>query len=272
MKTTTKTYLENDDINIDDKEQAKERNAIKMFQNLKNNIGGIITCYYYRYGLRQELTGELRSVNYFRDIKISDTIISFVGSISAIHSITLEETGEVLYLNPFIELEYDKTKPQDVVLARKEIFDNDVVDKQEARRKKYEESWREFSEALTLQNPKIKEKLIKQGLPLIRPETLEQWIWFVKKHTNDVYSSHILKATISMMQKIEEGVPFKDAEKQVYDEEFILSGFQEERTARALSFFSKQGVEYREHRNKKYGVNDDAKGTVNSVVLTLKPK
>ena len=88
------------------------------------------------------------------------------------------------------------------------------------------------------------------GLTLVKPETAEEWLQFADNNSNDGYSVFVVKATISMMKKFEEGISFEEAEQQVYNEELGLSGFMAGATANALSHFAKQGEEYRRYWNK----------------------
>ena len=97
---------------------------------------------------------------------------------------------------------------------------------------------------------------MKEGLTLVKPETAEEWLQFADNNSNDGYSVFVVKATISMMKKFEEGISFEEAEQQVYNEELGLSGFMAGATANALSHFAKQGEEYRKYWNKQYGIED----------------
>lgn len=88
-------------------------------------------------------------------------------------------------------------------------------------------------------------------------------------NTNDGYSACIVKAVISMIKKLDEGISFEEAEHKVYTEELGLTGFMAGAATSALSHFAKNGDEYRKEWNKQYGIDDDEKGTVNPAILTL---
>ncbi len=120
---------------------------------------------------------------------------------------------------------------------------------------------------------KMKCTLMREGLTLVKPETAEEWLQFADNYSNDGYSVFVVKATISMMKKMEKGISFEEAEQQVYDEELELTGFLAGATANALSHFAKQGEEYRKYWNKKYGIDDaNEKGIVNPAVLSIRKK
>lgn len=252
---------------------SKEKNAIRMFENLKKHIGERISYKAWWYGVEQNETDTLRNVNYFSNIETEHSGIPFIGYGFAISSITLEETGEELYSNPYIEYGYDRRSPEDIEDSKRKFFGDVVVDKQRDRRLKAEEERNKAMERADLAAKKAKYTLMKEGLTLVKPETAEEWLQFADNNSNDGYSVFVVKATILMMKKFEEGISFEEAEQQVYNEELGLSGFMAGATANALSHFAKQGEEYRRYWNKQYGIEDsEEKGTVNPAVLTIKKK
>jgi hypothetical protein len=114
---------------------------------------------------------------------------------------------------------------------------------------------------------------MREGLALIKPELADEWKKFVEVNGNDGYSFCVVKATVSMMKKFEEGVPFGEAEDKVYCEELGLTGFLAGASANAIAHFAKNGEEYKRYWNKQFGVDDpDTKGTVNPAILTIKKK
>ena len=119
---------------------------------------------------------------------------------------------------------------------------------------------------------KDKYSLMREGLALVKPEVADEWLQFVDNNCNDGYSAQVVRAAISMMKKLNEGMSFEDAEQKVYNEELGLTGFLATSTASTLVHFAKQGEEYRNYWNKKFGVEDDGKGTVNPTVLAFKKK
>lgn len=266
--------MEDGDLTLEEyiAQNSKEKNAIRMFENLKKHIGKEVSYEAWWYGSPENGTGTLKGINYFCNVEIGGMGIPFVGYGSAISSIKLVETGEELYSNPYIEYAYDRRKPEDVEDSKRKMFGDIIVDKQRDRRIKAEKQRKEAIEKADLEAQKNKYRLMKEGLLLVKPETAEDWLEFANNNCNDGYSVFIVKATISMMKKLEAGVSFEEAENQVYSEELGLSGYMASATASALSHFAKNGEEYRKHWNKKYGVDDTEKGTVNPAILTLSPK
>lgn len=258
--------MEQGDMTFDElvaqKEQDKESKAKAMFDKLREHIGENVYYTGWWYGVKQEETAELRNVNDFVNVEIGCRVIPFVGHGAAISSITSKD-GEVLYSNPNIEFGYDRRSDKDIFASKRLIFGDSIVDKE----------WAEYKEQGDLEAKKMKYTLMREGLTLVKPETAEEWLQFADNNSNDGYSVFVVKATISMMKKMEERIPFEEAEQQVYNEELGLSGFMAGATANALSHFAKQGDEYRKHWNKKYGIEDhEEKGTVNPAVLTIKRK
>ena len=267
--------MENGDMTFDEyiSINTKEKNAIEMFEKLKQHIGEEVSYEAWWYGVPQNETDILNNVSYFSNVEIGCMGIPFVGYGSAISKITLKETGEVLYSNPFIEHEYDRRKPEDVEDSERKIFGDIIVNKRRDRRIKAEEARQKAMKQADLDAKKQKYTLMKEGLTLVKPETAEEWLQFADKNSNDGYSVFVVKAVISMMKKFEEGISFEDAEQQVYCEELGLSGFMAGSTANALSHFAKQGDEYRKHWNKQYGVEDpEEERIVNPAVLSISKK
>ena len=118
-----------------------------------------------------------------------------------------------------------------------------------------------------------KDLLIKEGLKYIEPETTADWLIFVNKNSENDLSISAVKATISMMEKVENGMSFVEAEKLVYDEEYCMSGYFSAFVASAVSHFAKFKEEYKNYWNSRFGVTDtQEKGIVNPAIITLKHK
>lgn len=267
--------MKDGDMTIDEyiAKHNREKNAIKMFENLKKHIGEKVSYKAWFYGAERNETDTLRNVNYFINIETEKAGIPFVGYGAAISSITLEETGEVLYYNPYIENGYDRRDDDDIEDSKRKIFGDVVVDKQRERRLKDEEERKRAKERADLEAKKAKYILMREGIDLVKPETVAEWLQFADKNTNDGYSVYVVKATIAMMKKMDSGVPFKKAEEQVFWDELGLSGFLAGSAANAISYFAKQGEEFRKYWNKQYGVGDsEEKGTIDSPVYTTKRK
>ena len=65
-----------------------------------------------------------------------------------------------------------------------------------------------------MQNYMMKNYLIQKGLKQISPNLHDEWMIYVEK--NMPYDIVIIKATISMLEKINSGIPFYNAEIEVY--------------------------------------------------------
>ncbi len=268
--------MEQGDMTFDElvakKEQDKESKAKAMFDKLREHIGEDVSYTGWWDGAKQEETAELREVNDFINVVIGCSGIPFVGYGVAISDITSKD-GEILYSNPNIETNYDRRTDKDVFTSKRLIFGDRIVDAEQAEKEQQDRAWAEAKEKGDAEAKKMKYTLMREGLTLVKPETAEEWLQFVDNNSNDGYSVFVVKATISMMKKMEEGIPFEEAEQQVYNEELGLSGFMAGTTANALSHFAKQGDEYRKHWNKQWGIEDsEEKGTVNPAVLTIKKK
>ena len=130
----------------------------------------------------------------------------------------------------------------------------------------------EKMEKLDLEAKQSKYRLMREGLSLVKPETIEDWLEHADNNTNDYRSARILKATIEMMRKLEAGIPMDEAQSQLKDE-FSLSGYAEGWIADKISYFSKKGDEYRRYWNKKWGIDDsEEERVVNPAILILKKK
>ena len=268
--------MEEEDMTFDElvaqKEQDKESKAKSMFDKLREHIGEDVSYTGWWYGVKQEETAELREVNDFTNVLIGCSGIPFVGYGAAISDIKSKD-GEVLYSNPNIEYGYDRRADKDVFASKRLIFGDRIVDAEQAEKEKSDKVLKEIQEKSDIEAKKAKYTLMKEGLTLVKPETAEEWLQFADNNSNDGYSVFVVKATISMMKKFEEGISFEEAEQQVYNEELGLSGFMAGATANALSHFAKNGEEYRKYWNKQYGIEDPKeKGTVNPAVLTIKKK
>lgn len=268
--------MEDGDMTFDEvvasKTQDKETQAKAMFDKLREHIGETVSYKGWWYGSEQNETAELRSVTDFTNVEIGCYGIPFVGYGSAISSITSKD-GEVLYSNPNIEYGYDRRASEDVFASKRLIFGDRIVDAEIEEKEKQDKEWAEYKEKSDLEAKKMKYTLMREGLTLVKPETVEEWMQFADNNTNDGYSVFVVKAVISMMKKFEEGISFEEAEKQVYNEELGLSGYMAGATANALSHFAKNGDAYRIHWNKQYGIEDkEEKGVVNPAVLSIKKK
>ncbi len=248
----------------------QEKNAKKMFKNLRKHKGEEVSYSGWWYGKINDGKGKLIEVNDFVNVEIGNMGLPFVGYGAAICSI-ISKDGDILYENPFIEEYYDRRQDDKIYDSKRLIFGDKVVLKQKLRREQQEREWEEYTKKSDEAAKRSKSRLMKEGLSLIKPELSDEWIEFTNNNCNDGYSVGVVKATVSMMKKFEEGVSFEEAEQQVYGDELGLSGFQSGCAASALSKFSKQGDQYRVYWNKQYGIDDEeTKGVVNPAILVKK--
>lgn len=142
--------------------------------------------------------------------------IAFIFYNQFIISIT-DTSGNILYenTNPVEELK-EINSEEDLIKKEKLVFGEDYISITEQNSKGY---------------------LIKKGLEHIEPDLKEQWISFVER--NIPYRVDIIKATISMLEKINLGMSFYDAEIKVYREEFNLSGIDTGEVDSAVLHFCK---------------------------------
>ena len=94
----------------------------------------------------------------------------------------------------------------------------------------------------------MKNYLIQNGLEQIMPNLHDEWIRYVEK--NMPHNIVIINATISMLEKINSGIPFYNAEIEVYRNEFNLSGFDTQNVDSAVLTFCNQPSEYYEYLKK----------------------
>ena len=98
---------------------------------------------------------------------------------------------------------------------------------------------------ISINEQNSKNYLIQKGLEQILPNLHDKWINFVEK--NMPYDIIIIKATISMLEKINSGISFYNAEIEVYRNEFNLSGFATKSVDLAVLAFCNQQKEYCEY-------------------------
>ena len=254
------------------KKKNIEEETKKMFDKLRKHIGKEISYIGWLYGAKQEGTEVLREVHDFCGIETNGGFYPFVGYGCALQLIT-SKYGEILYENPNIVNNYDVRGQEKMYESKRLIFGDRIVDEQEKEAELRNKEDNKMMRKANREAKKQKYFLMKEGLTLIKPETIEDWLKFVDKNTNDSYSIYVVKATISMMKKFEDNIPFKEAENLVYGKEFGLSGFLAGSTANALSYFAKQGDEYRKYWNKKYGENNEKeKAVINPAILKIEKK
>jgi hypothetical protein len=139
---------------VKDKQDDKEVCAKVMFDKLREHIGESVTYTGWFYGTKQTKTEQLYEVKDFSKVLIGLNHIPFVGFGVAISSIVSSE-GEVLYINPNIENGYDRKTTKDVLVAKRMVFGDEIVDKEEEKINKAEER---FAKSLKLTLSKSKDK------------------------------------------------------------------------------------------------------------------
>lgn len=254
------------------KQKENEILAKKMFDKLREHIGEDVSYTGWWYGAKQEETGILKNVEDFFNVAIGSYGIPFVGYGAAISEIVSKD-GEVLYTNPYIEENYDRRDDNEIYASKRLIFGDRIVNQEIEEQEKNKKEWQEWQEQQDKKAKKDKYSLMREGLTLVKPETVDEWLEFVDNNCNDGYSSQVVRAAISMMKKLNEGMSFEEAEHKVYNEELGLTGFLSTSTASTLAHFAKQSEEYRKYWNKQFGVEyDEEKGIVNPTVLAFKKK
>lgn len=264
--------MEEDDITLEEyvAEHNKEANAFKMFQALKQHVGERVSYRGWWYGAAQEETDVLRNVSFFTNVQIGCYGIPFIGYGSAISSIRLEETGEELYSNPYIEYGYDRRDPEKIEEARRKMFGDTIVDKQRNRRIKAETIRKQEEEQADLEAKKKKYTIMKDGLAFVKKEDAEEWMQCVDRNTNDAYSCCIVETALLCLRKLQEGATCEEVEK-IYIE-MGLTGYMSGAVSSMIAHFSTRGVEFRQYWNKKFGITEEEKRVVNPAVLVLSSK
>lgn len=209
--------------------KLKSDNKIEiMFQQLKNNIENNVVVKYWKDEKLKESEGKLLRVYDFDGITIlssdSDLLfISFIDYNSAI--VSIESESNVLYENSLFQKQLKKIENEEEFFKmEKEVYGKDYVNPEEFKSRSY---------------------LIKNGLKEIDASLENDWINFVDR--NSGFNVKIVQAVISMLNKINSGMSFHDAEIIVYGEEFNLYGFDTKKVDDALKYFCKNKKEYNEY-------------------------
>lgn len=262
--------LEDGDMTLEEykREHDQERKAKEMFEKLKQHIGEQISYKAWWYGAEEQGTDTLEAVNYFSNIVTKYHGIPFIGSGAAISSIILTETGEELYRNPFIEQGYDRRFPEDIEDSKRKFFGEEITNKQRDRRIKAEQQRKENMERANKETTKKKYKVMKEGLAFIKEDTLEEWMEFVNNNMNDAYSGQVTEASLQCLKKLKEGANFQEIE-QIYNQ-MGLTGFMAGAVSNTIVHFSPRGEEFRQYWNRRFGVSEEKKETVNPAVFVLK--
>ena len=227
----------------------------KIFNKLKENVGKEIICTYYRYGNIYTHIFVLKNVVEYEYIEISATndnpkvmhlefmkSLSFITFGQFIISIKDEFGNEIYMNNNPVSLLKDVSNIDELVVREKLTFGSDYISVNEMNSTTY---------------------LINEGCKQIDQSLHQEWTIFVEN--NVIFELNVIKATISMLKKINSGKSFYDAEIEVYSDEFNLFGTDTEKVDRAVLTFCKNSKEYREYlkkiRNNTYFSKVKGKGT-----------
>ena len=198
----------------------------EMFTKLKDNIGNYVKCtYWYNEELITKII-KLDRVDDYDSIFDSDFIwIHFITENEYIISIETID-GKVLYENKLFEKEFKNISSKEELYKKQRlVFGSNYISKEEIN------------------------YLIKKGLDQIEPIYEEEWIKFVNSNSN-YERIKIIKATISMLEKINKGMDYYLAEMKVYTSEFILDGNEMQEVTDAISIFFKHRKSFISYRNR----------------------
>lgn len=222
---------------------SKGENVLKsnknkeIFRKLKEMIGKEIICTYYRKNswdkeeqiqtikLRLEKVNDYRSIfgrieNKIRPEDYIPMVIGFIWESEFIISIK-DLNGNIIYENnnPIEDLKVEYDNVDDLVRKQKLTFGEDYISEEELNSKTY---------------------LIKKGLEQLEPTLHEKWLEFVEYYFPDA----VIQATLSMLEKVNHGTSFYNAELEVY--RYLWSG--QSTVDSALSIFL--GQEYCDYLQK----------------------
>lgn len=232
------------------KEQEKAK-AKAVLDKLRKHLYEEVSCTWWWYGTKQEMTGTIDDIEDFVFVGINGTMIPFVAANMALSEIT-SPNGEILYLNPYIEDGYNKESTTSIYKIQRLIFGNEIPCAEIT--KKWEKYKEDDKKAITYIKNSI--LLADSLMYLIKTEMIKQWSYFVDNNCNELYSTMVVEAVYEMLLKIDNFVPFEEAEQEIYKEKYSLSGYMIEAAANAVSYFSKRGEEYRAYWNEQYSIGN----------------
>lgn len=201
-----------------------------IFKKLKNYIGQQITCTYYDNGetITEKIT--LFGINEYHSIKTIGVFkthkfnryINYISLSEYILSINDLE-GNVLYENPYlVENKPSMKSLEEVIRYEKLTYGIDYISREEQNNISY---------------------LINRGYLATLPELREKWFQFVNTNYNH-HGNKVILATISMLEKINNGMPIYDAEIKVYRNELNLDGTETSLVDEAIKIFTTRKQEY----------------------------
>jgi hypothetical protein len=245
----------------------------EQMNRLADFIGKQVEIEYVNYGSLRRDAGELREVLPFSNALVGCQGVPFIGYGSAVRRLALVDSGEVIYLNPFISSDYDIRNDEEAryqVVAQS--FGEEIANKQrDARIKQAAEQEQRFADLDAAAKAKAPE-LIEDGAALVKPELVDEWRDYAKNNTDDGYSAAVIEGTIGGLRALADGKTPAEAEKACTAAE---TGFQMGCVAKGLAHFAPRGDEFRAYWNRQYlpeeeAVKADASGgTVNPAILTI---
>lgn len=221
-----------------------EKEFKTMFDRLKDYIGRFVQIYYYYGGFTYSNAGILNEVVDFDSVTIEGIKYPLIGHGKAVRTIKLY-TGEMLYENKYVDNYYNGIEEVDVVGAIRTAFGSKYADMEQARIDEMNQITKERNE----ETRRNKLKFIQEGLELVQPDKVDDWLIYADVHTNYWYSSILIGTLIDVMKKLDENVPFEEIDKLVYK----LDGNQAYDAIGAIIYFAKAGSEYRNYCKNKRG-------------------
>lgn len=198
------------------------------FKTLKQHIKKQITCIYYHDGKIEQETSTLNDVKDYQYIvtKIKNNnehTINFINYGEYILTIS-DSSGNIIYENKnLIELKPKIDTEEELLHYEQLTFKDEYISETRKNSIDY---------------------LIKKGLQVIDPQKHSTWKRFVKNNYSPMLYNEVIKATIAMLEKINNGMSIYEAEIQVYRDEFNLFGHETNKVDEALKFFIANQEEY----------------------------
>ena len=213
-----------------------ENNAINIYKKLKEHVGEDVSYEAWWYGSLFKESGKLEDVNYYSNVRIGDYGIPFIGYGSAIKTIILNETGEVLYHNPYIEDEYDLRRVEDIEKVEIIFSGPEYTFKKRNRRNRDKEDKNERARIADRKAKLKKRKLMKESITYVKEDLQEEWLMYVDKNTEDAYNCAIIEASIVCLKALSKGANYDNIINII--DECDLSGYMADVTIGIISHFS----------------------------------
>lgn len=247
-----------------------------QMEHLSDHIGTQVTVEYANYGDLRRETGQLREVCPYLNLLVGSSGLPFIGYGSAIRRVYIELSNadfDVIYLNPFIPVDYDIRNDDDAREAITRLaFGDAIADEQKARRLKDKADWDARMAELDNEAVARAPSLMETGAALVKPELADEWRQYAETNSQDGYSGAVVEGTVQALQALADGKTPEEAEKACTAAE---TGFQFGCMAKGLSRFAPRGDEWRAYWNRKYvseeraAEADTSGGVANPAILTI---